>query len=718
MNRLACRLGCPIVLLTVGLAFCSSQVSTQRLPVVDLQTAGAQVYNSTVTLDAYNYWAFTFPRYDATYNLTYPGLDWGRYNRESTKATYSFSTLVMENAYLKITLIPGLGGRIYSLEFKPTGHNELYSNPVLKATPWGHPDQGWWMAIGGMEWCLPVEEHGFEWLADWTATPLVESDGVAVELRDSTANNRLRASVLVRLPAERARFDVRIRIENPTNSGLWFKYWTNAMLAPGAANTLGPDFHFIMPIDQATVHSTGDNRLPGEGGAFGWPWHNGVNWSRLGNWNEWLGFFARPQAAHPFQGAYDTTADEGIMRIFPSTVARGVKGFAWGWNNPIPAWQWTDGDPTTYYAEIHGGLVPTFWDSAYLPSQGSIEWTETWYPVAGIGWVSAANVEAALGLLAGNSQVTIGVQPTITRTASTVVLCRPDQPTPLHVHTGTLTPATPYKITLTPGGDLSGLILSYLDQTGTLLATTASTSDSHPPTATVAPLPAWVTDPNDLIVSWSGLDRETCTVYYDVQVKDGYNGVWTGWLTHTTALSGTYPQAMDGHTYFFRVRAVDLYGNWSAWGDPQWGQAFTSLLVTPAPVLETSRKEGGAHSALGGDLLTYTLSLRNTGNVDTPPLWLTDTLPNRLILLTDTVQALGGGIVTWTPENIFWHGIVSAGHAAEVHFAVRVQPTVTVDLTAVVNRMQVGNDALYLERHASFLLGHSLFMPVVLKNGP
>ncbi len=717
-KQIHCCVLCLIAVLAVGVTLKSGQARAQPPPTADnVRAAGAQIHTGTITLDAYNYWAFTSPKYDATYNLTYPVLDWGRYLSQNVKTALVLDTIVMENAYLKLTLIPSLGGRIYSLEFKPTGHNEFYSNPVLKPTQWGHPDQGWWMAAGGMEWCLPVDEHGFEWIADWMATPVAGIDEVMVELRDTLDTNRLRATILVRLPAERAYFDVHIRLENPTNNGQWFKYWTNAMLAPGATNTLGPDFHFILPIDQATVHSSGDGRLPGEGGAFGWPWHNSVNWSRLGNWNEWLGFFARPQAARDFQGAYDTGADEGIARIFPHTVARGAKGFAWGWNKPIAAWQWTDEVPATYYAEIHGGLAPTFWDSAYLPPKSGVEWTETWYPVAGIGWLSTANVEAALGLRVSGSQVTVGAQPTITQTGSTVALCRPGESTPLHVHSGTLTPAAPYKTTFTPGGSLSGLILSYLDHSGSLLATTAETIDHRPPAVTINDLPAYVTDPADLVVSWAGVDRETCTVYYDVQVKDGYNGVWTDWLTRTTATSGTYGSAVDGHTYFFRARAADVYGNWSPYGDPEWGQAFTSLLVTPAPVLETSRKWASARSAVGGEVLTYTLSLRNTGNANTATLWLTDTLPGELTLLTGTVQS-NGGTVTWMQDTVFWQGVVAAGQSAEVSFAARVQPTVTIDLSAVVNLMQTGGGEVYLERRASFLLGHSTFMPILFKAGP
>ena len=38
----------------------------------------------------------------------------------------TFRTYVLENRYLKVTLVPGFGGRILSIIYKPTGHEELY----------------------------------------------------------------------------------------------------------------------------------------------------------------------------------------------------------------------------------------------------------------------------------------------------------------------------------------------------------------------------------------------------------------------------------------------------------------------------------------------------------------------------------------------------------------------------------------------------------------
>ncbi|HET7182547.1 MAG TPA: glycosyl hydrolase family 18 protein, partial [Candidatus Limnocylindrales bacterium] len=62
-------------------------------------------------------------------------------------------------------------------------------------------------------------------------------------------------------------------------------------------------------------------------------------------------------------------------------------------------------------------------------------------------------------------------------------------------------------------------------------------------------------------VSWSSWD-DSPIANYDVQVStDG--GLWTPWLTKTTLLSSIFP-GHDGHTYAFRVRAVDVHGNASA----------------------------------------------------------------------------------------------------------------------------------------------------------
>ena len=128
------------------------------------------------------------------------------------------------------------------------------------------------------------------------------------------------------------------------------------MLAPGAGNKPSASTHFLLPGQQMTVHSTGDGRLPAPGQPFHWPVHNGVDYSWLGNYQQWLGFFERPAAHGPYTAIYDTAADAGGVRLYPASVARGSKVFALGWGAAIGSDNFTDDGSA--YVELHGGLAP------------------------------------------------------------------------------------------------------------------------------------------------------------------------------------------------------------------------------------------------------------------------------------------------------------------------------------------------------------------------
>jgi hypothetical protein len=137
-----------------------------------------------------------------------------------------------------------------------------------------------------------------------------------------------------------------------------------------------------------------------------WPVHNGTDYSRLGNWNRWLGFFEDP-AAGGFVAVYDEAYDEGVIRVSAADAVPGSKVFAFGWQDPIPWSNWTDDGSS--YVELHSGPAPTFDDSVTIPAGGSLQWTETWYPVAGLGGLRCANETVAVNLSAGGGQAVAAV---------------------------------------------------------------------------------------------------------------------------------------------------------------------------------------------------------------------------------------------------------------------------------------------------------------------
>jgi hypothetical protein len=85
--------------------------------------------------------------------------------------------------------------------------------------------------------------------------------------------------------------------------------------------------------------------------------------------------------------------------------------------------------------------------------------------------------------------------------------------------------------------------------------------DAAPPASSIDPLASYQAA-LPVALQWSGNDDAGSGVAsFDIQYRDGYFGVWHDWLTHTTALSGTFGLAQRGHTYYFRSRAQDAAGN-------------------------------------------------------------------------------------------------------------------------------------------------------------
>jgi hypothetical protein len=374
-----------------------------------LVAAPVALREGEVSIPTYPYTSYLKEGRNDVFSLPYLILDWVAYDASNpAPVSRTYRTYVVENEVLKLTFLPEVGGRLYEVVYKPTGHRVTYRNPVLKPSPWGPVEQGWWLAAGGIEWCLPVEEHGYEWGVPWQLSTNRDDKGVTVILRDSNAGDRVRAEIAVRLEAGAGYFTIRPRLENPTNAPIDIKYWTNAMLAPGGQNAPSSGLHFVLPeaVNAVTIHSRGDESLPGYNERMPWPVFNGVDMSRLGNWNRWLGFFEDP-AAGGFMAVYDEGYDEGMIRVFPADVALGAKGFAFGWKDPIPAGNWTDDG--SGYVEIHGGLAPTFDKSTKLPPGGQLQWSETWYPVAGLGGLRYANGTAALNLSTGGNQAQVAV---------------------------------------------------------------------------------------------------------------------------------------------------------------------------------------------------------------------------------------------------------------------------------------------------------------------
>ena len=98
--------------------------------------------------------------------------------------------------------------------------------------------------------------------------------------------------------------------------------------------------------------------------------------------------------------------------------------------------------------------------------------------------------------------------------------------------------------------------------------------------------------------------------------------------------------------------------------------------------LESSTKEVDKSLAVPGEVLTYTLTLRNTGVADAKDVAIVDPIPSHTIYQPGS--ATGGAVHDEAANRILWNGAVASGDQVSLSFAVRTVPPLP-DGTIIAN---------------------------------
>jgi hypothetical protein len=346
---------------------------------------------------------------------------------KATIVDRSFRIHVLENRYLKVTLLPEFGGRILSIIYKPTGHEQLYRAQV--GVPYGIKGDtfyyDWLMVVGGIFPTFPDAEHGKTWLKPWDFRIVKQSAGevtVSMSLRDdfeySAAPGKFRrgftgieATTYVTLKAGRAALDARMVLKNPQARTIQYEYWTCTTLAPGSAPnnpkaTGGAEI--IAPIDAYrtpawSAHlSAGDESL-GMGTSRFEKLRYFKNWPAMG-----IAYAAPDMRGGNFWGVINHDNEEGIIRIADNKVTPGLKMWTWGFpsfsNETDPR---KDPNPARPYVELWAGVSDEFFHSAEFPALGEVSIPETYSPTVGMSNVTHANQNILINLAPEASAVNL-----------------------------------------------------------------------------------------------------------------------------------------------------------------------------------------------------------------------------------------------------------------------------------------------------------------------
>jgi hypothetical protein len=348
----------------------------------------------------------------------------GSFDR-TTIVERTFNAHVLENRYLKVTLVPEFGGRIVSIIYKPTGHEQLYRTEV--GVPYGMKAgvfyYDWLMVYGGIFPTFPDAEHGRTWLKPWDFKVVKETEGevtLAMSLKDDFAysaapkqfvrgSTGIEATYYVTLKADRAALDARMVLKNPNDTAIEYEYWTCTTLAPGSdpdhpkttggAEIIAPIQAYSTPHWSANL-SEGDTRA-GEGRSRFEKLRFFRNWPTMG-----IAYAAPDMQSGNFWGVINHDNEEGIIRIADNKLTPGLKMWTWGYpsfTNETDARK--DPNQLRPYVELWAGASDQFFHSAKFPARGEVSIPEAYSPTVGMRNVTDANENILVNLAATASGV-------------------------------------------------------------------------------------------------------------------------------------------------------------------------------------------------------------------------------------------------------------------------------------------------------------------------
>ncbi len=324
-----------------------------------------------------------------------------------------YHALFLENPYLRVMILPELGGRVWSLYDKVAGRECLHQPPSIKPALIGLT--GAWIA-GGIEFNFPIGHRYTTHQPVWyqLAPPRDEGEKCTVWIGEVCRRSRMMWMVGISLYPDRALMETDIRLFNRTETRKRFYFWTNC------AVTAHADWKWILPADSVR-NWEGD--LSAARAALPFPvTDERVDLSRYSSYDCASSVFAHRFRAD-FFGGYDLRADAGFLHTADWRDACGRKLFTWGTSDDGLMWAERLHDEAIPYVEIQTGRFEdqSIWH--WIPPHAMECWQEAWYPVRGLGGaIRSANREGALGVQLEGQQMTVRVHSTSARPDHRLIL--------------------------------------------------------------------------------------------------------------------------------------------------------------------------------------------------------------------------------------------------------------------------------------------------------
>ncbi len=325
-------------------------------------------------------------------------------NLGNQKSDKQYEAVYLENEFIKVCVLPELGGKLYDALDKTNGYHFFYRNHAVKPANIGM--LGAWLS-GGIEWCVLHHHRASTFMpVDHYATSN-EDGSKTIWIGETEPRQRMRWIIGLTSFPGKSYIEAQVKIFNRMPETHTFLYWANV------ATFANSDYRAIFPpsTDFAVYH--------GKNSFTRWPVstevYNGVDYTRGVDISWWknhpepISFFAY-DLKEDFSGGYDYGKNAGTVHIGDHNVVKGAKLWEWGPSEYAQMWDKVLTDTDGPYAEIMvGAFSDNQPDYSWIRPYETKTFRQYWYPVRDIGGFRKACLDAAVNLeLTGDGQVKYG----------------------------------------------------------------------------------------------------------------------------------------------------------------------------------------------------------------------------------------------------------------------------------------------------------------------
>lgn len=333
-----------------------------------------------------------------------------------TKENISYKAVFLENEYLKVMILPELGGRIQRAYDKTNGYDFVYYNHVIKPALVGLT--GPWIS-GGIEFNWPQHHRPSTYSpVDYTISKN-EDGSCSVYVSEIDKMYGTKGMAQISLYPDKAYIEIKGQLYNHTDIPQTFLWWANPAVPVNdyTYSVFPPDVNAVMDHGKRAVST-----FPiATGEYYKVDYSAGVDISRYKNIKVPTSYMAA-HSDFNFIGNYDENLQAGLLHVADHHISPGKKQWTWGNSDFGKTWDNNLTDEDGPYIELMTGVYTDNQpDFTWLKPHEEKTFVQYFMPYKEVGRVGNATKDAMLSITKNNNNTaTLKVYATGTYTNTTI----------------------------------------------------------------------------------------------------------------------------------------------------------------------------------------------------------------------------------------------------------------------------------------------------------